>query len=75
LKREEPQFLLTYVLKKAEETAQHVFINSEVAQKMWDNRDRWIGISFVRQHIIVNHYQKFYLSCCNRKTSIVWKGV
>jgi len=47
--------------KKTQETAQHMFINCEVAQKVWDNCDRWIGISFVRQQTIVNHYQNFYI--------------
>ena len=61
--------------KKAEESVQHVFINCEVAQKVWDNCDRWIGISSVRQHTIVNHYQNFYLLCYNRKANVVWKSV
>jgi len=61
--------------KKVEEIAQHVFINCEVAQKLWDNCYKRIGLSSVRQQIIVNHYQNFYLLCCNRKTNIVWKGV
>jgi len=26
---------------KAEETAQHVLISCDIAQKVWDNCDRW----------------------------------
>jgi len=37
---------------KVEETAQHVFINFEIAKRVWDNCDRWIGISSLRHHTI-----------------------
>jgi len=60
---------------KVEEIAQHVFINCEIAKKVWDNCDRWIGISFARHHTIVNHFQQFYLSDFNRKINEIWKGV
>jgi len=30
---------------KVEETTQHVLINCELAQKVWDECDRWIGIT------------------------------
>jgi len=66
---------LCHLRKKAEESVQHVFVSCEVEQKVWDNCDRWIGISSVRQHTIVNHYQNFYLLCCNKKANVVWKGV
>jgi len=32
---------------KVEETSEHVLINCEVAQKVWDNCDRWIGMYFI----------------------------
>jgi len=61
--------------KKSEETAQHVFISCEIAQKVWDNCDRWIGISSVRQQTMVNHYHNSHLLAFNKKINIVWKGV
>jgi len=42
--------------RNVEETTQHIFINCEVTQNVWDNRDRWLGMSFVRHNNIVNHF-------------------
>jgi len=40
---------LYFLCKKDEETVQHVFINYKIAQKVWNNCDRWIRIFSVRQ--------------------------
>jgi len=42
--------------KKVEETTQHVFINCEITQKVWDNCDKWIRISSIRHQTVINHF-------------------
>jgi len=42
--------------KRFEETAQHILISCEVAQKVWDNYDRWLGILSIRHQSIINHF-------------------
>ena len=64
---------LCMLCKKVEETVQHVLINCEVTQKVWQNCDGWIGISYVRHYKIVKHFQHFYLACFNKKINTVWK--
>jgi len=51
--------------KNAEETTQHLFISCEVSQKVWDNYDRWLKISFTRHNVIG----------LSKKVNIVWKGM
>jgi len=61
--------------KKFEEAAQHVLISCEVVQNVWDNCDRWLGISFVRNHYIINHFQSFFLSRFSQKINVFWRGM
>jgi len=56
---------------KAEETAQHVLISCDIAQKVWDNCDRWLGISSARPFNIMDHFQSFYFSGLSKKTNSV----
>jgi len=60
---------------KFEEIAQHVLISCEVAQKVWDNCDRWFEISYVKHQTIINHFQRFSLSGFSKKVNLVWKGM
>jgi len=45
---------LCLLCKKVKETTQHVLINCDVAQKVWQNCNRWIRVSSVRHNKIVN---------------------
>jgi len=66
---------LCLLCRKVEETAQHVLINCEVEQKVWDSCDRWIGISSVRHHKVVNHFQNFQLFSVNKNINTMWNGM
>ena len=58
-----------------DETVQHVFFECIVAQKVWDNCDRWIGIHSVRHNKAGSHLMNFYLIWFNKKVNTVWKGM
>jgi len=60
---------------KAEETAQHVLISCDIAQKVWDNCNRWLGISSTRPLNIMDHFQSFYFSGLSKKTNSVWRAM
>jgi len=66
---------LYLLCKKSVENVQNFFISCEIAQKVLDKCNRWIGISSVRQQTIVHHFQIFHLLGFNRNINIVWKGV
>jgi len=40
-----------------EENANYLFLNCDIARKIWDNCDNWIGNTSVRHCSIVNHFQ------------------
>jgi len=42
-----------------DETIQHVLFECIVAQKVWDNCDRWIGIYSVRPNTVGSHFYEF----------------
>jgi len=58
-----------------EESVDHLFLNCDIARKVWDNYDKWIDNTTVRPHSILNHFQSFYLMKLNNKSNLVWLGV
>jgi len=60
---------------KVEETIQHLLITCEVAQKVWDYCDIWLGVSFVRHNDVVHHFGNCYIIGLGRKGNMMWKGM
>jgi len=58
---------------KEEETIQHLLMYCEVSQIVWDNCDRWVGLTSVRNNDIINHFRNFYAIGLSKKANIVWK--
>ena len=61
--------------RKIEETTQHLLIQCEVAQNVWDNCDKWLGIPFIRHKDVVNQYRNFFVIGLSRKANLVQKGI
>jgi len=57
------------------ESAQHLFLECEVALQVWNWCFRWIGIMFVQHKIPRDHFESFCLVQVNYKQNLVWKGV
>lgn len=61
--------------KDTEESAQHLFLECIVAQRVWSLCFRWLGILFVQNKDLKNHFENFHLVHMNTKQNMVWKGV
>ena len=66
---------LCVLCKAAEESTQHIFINSIFAQRVWFLCFRWIGILSVQHKEIINHFESFHLIHLSIKQNQVWKGL
>jgi len=58
-----------------EKTVDHLFINCDIARKIWDLCDQWIGNFWVRHHSVPDHFLSFYLICLNKKLNVLWLRV
>jgi len=46
------------------EATQHLFLSCVMIQKVWDNCDKWIDISSIRQNFVFKHFRSFHLLGC-----------
>jgi len=57
------------------ETVQHILFECVVAQKIWDNCDRWISIHSIRPNFAASHFMSFNLIWYGKKVNSVWRGM
>jgi len=55
--------------------ATQLFNISKVAQRMWEECDKWIGITIFRHERLDVNLQSFNLAWLNTKQNRAWKGV
>jgi len=60
---------------KGEETVTHLFTTYKVTLRVWDECDKWIGISIVRHNRLDVNLQSFHLVWLNSKQNLAWKGL
>jgi len=61
--------------KASEESSQHLFLDCIFAQRVWSLCFRWIGILFVQQKDLIDHFEGFHLTHFTAKQNLVWKGI
>ena len=67
--------LLCVMCCSENESAQHLFVECIVAQRIWDRCLRWVGILSAQHRDIQSHFEQFTLCCINYKQNLLWKGV
>jgi len=56
-------------------TAKHLFNTCNVARKVWDMCDKWVGIVVVRHESTPVNFQSFCLLSQRQGVNIAWKGM
>ena len=59
----------------SKESAHHLFLECFVAQRVWYQCLRWIGVLFVQHTDMKCHFENFHLSFLTTKQNQVWKGM
>jgi len=57
------------------ESDQHLFVMCKVAQNVWDQCERWVGIASVRHETIEAHFLSFCLLFRRHSINVAWKGM
>jgi len=57
------------------ESAQHLFLDCTVAQRVWNRFLRWMGIAFVQHRELMYHFEQFHFPIFNHNQNLLWKGM
>jgi len=57
------------------ESGQHLFVTCKVAQNVWNQCERWVGIVNVRHETIEAHFLSFCLLFRRQTVNVAWKGM
>jgi len=67
--------MLCPLCQEGVKTSQHLFGTCKVAQKVWDQCDRWVGNAIVRHESPIIHFLSFYTIGLWQCTNNAWKGM
>ena len=67
--------MLCPLYQEGEETSQHLFGTCKVAQKVWDQCDRWVGNVIVRHESTIIHFLSFFIIGLRQCANNAWKGM
>jgi len=58
-----------------EETVSHLFFTCNIANKVWNMCNRWVGVSTTHHNHSCVHFQNFSMLHFNNKGNNLWKGL
>jgi len=58
-----------------EETVSHLFFTCNIANKVWNMCNRWVGVSTTHHNQSCVHFQNFFMLHFNNKRNNLWKGL
>jgi len=67
--------MLCQLCQEGVETSQHLFGTCKVAQKVWDQCDRWVGNATVRHESPIIHFLSSYTIGLRQCANNAWKGM
>jgi len=65
--------LYCVMCQASDESSQHLFVECIIAQLVWAQCFRWIGIVFFHHNDLMSHFENFVLPHGTYKQNLVWK--